>query len=80
MEKTKVQQNTDKLIRFICDKFEAGELDNNSLLEVFKVTGHYLNLETISNYAKRTGMTYQGVKYSRQIETIYGVKFVIDND
>jgi hypothetical protein len=27
---SKTTENTDKLLKFIADKFEAGELDNNS--------------------------------------------------
>jgi len=79
MEKVKIQENTNKLIEFVSKKFEAGELDNNSLVELFKHTGNYLNLETISKYAKSHGMSYEGVKKGRRIEKIHGVKFVIDN-
>ena len=79
MEQAKIQENTSKLIDFISRKFEAGELDNNSLVEIFKANGRYLNLETISDYAKRIGLSYQGVKSCRKIEEIYNVKFVIDN-
>ena len=80
MEQTKIQQNTRKLIEFISRKFETGELDNNSLVEVFKSNGRYLNLMTISDYAKQFNMSYEGVKRFRKIEEIHGVKFVIDND
>lgn len=80
MERSKIQQNTDKLIDFVCRKFEAGELDNISLVELFKRTGMYLNLQTISDYARTNKMSYEGVKKCRKIEEIYGVKFVIEND
>lgn len=75
----KIKENTDKLIRFVAQKFESGELDNQSLVELFKVMGMYLNLMTISNYAKTNGLSYEGVKKCRTIEKIFGVKFVIDN-
>ena len=77
---TKTQENTKKLIEFISRKFETGELDNNSLVEVFKANGRYLNLQTISDYAKDHNMSYEGVKKFRRVETIYNVKFVIDNE
>jgi hypothetical protein len=80
MEKSKIQENTQKLIEFVGRKFEAGELDNQSLVELFKHCGMYLNFETIPGYAKRTKMSYEGVKRFRKIEEIFGVKFVIDND
>jgi hypothetical protein len=79
MESVKIQENTKKLIDFVCEKFEKGELNNESLVELFKRTGMYLNLQTISDYAKANGMSYEGVKKCRKIEEIYGVKFVIDN-
>ena len=46
MQQTKIEQNTKKLIEFVSSKFEAGEIDNNSLVELFKHTGIYLNLKT----------------------------------
>jgi hypothetical protein len=78
-KQAEIQQNTTKLIEFISRKFETGELDNNSLVEVFKASGRYLNLQTISDYARDHKMSYEGVKKFRKIETIYNVKFVIDN-
>lgn len=80
MEQSKIQENTRKLIDFIHRKFQSGEIDNNSLVELFKQTGEYLNLKTISDYARDNNMSYEGVKKGRRIEEIYGVKFVIDND
>jgi hypothetical protein len=80
MQQTKIQENTKKLIQFVSTKFESGELDNNSLVELFKQTAIYLNLQTISDYARDHKMSYEGVKKFRRIEELYGVKFVIDND
>ena len=79
-EPLKIKENTKKLCDFVQDKFISGELDNNSLLQLFEVMGQYLNLQTIPDYAKRTGLTYNGVKSTRMIKEIFGVKFVIDND
>jgi hypothetical protein len=79
MEQSKIQENTNKLIEFVSRKFESGELDNNSLVELFKHTGNYLNLQTISDYARDHKMSYEGVKKFRNIQEIHGVKFVIDN-
>ncbi len=77
---TTINTNTHKLITFVATKFEAGELDNNSLVELFKSMGSYMNLETIPDYAKRNKMSYEGVKRFRKVETIFNVKFVIEND
>lgn len=80
MEQAKIQDNTTKLIDFVTRKFESQELDNNSLVELFKRAGMYLNLQTVSDYAKTHNMSYEGVKKCRKIEVIFGVKFVIDNE
>jgi hypothetical protein len=42
--------------------------------------GAYLNLQTISDYAKENNISYEGAKRFRRVEEIFGVKFVIDND
>ena len=64
-------------------KFERRVMENGVsntfLVELIKSAGSFLNLETIPNYAKRTGKSYQGVKKFRHIEKIFDVKFVIDN-
>lgn len=80
METPNIKENTSKLLHFVATKFEAGELDNNSLVELFKLMGMYLNLKTIPDYAKANKMSYEGVKRFRKIEEIFGVKFVIDNE
>lgn len=80
MEQSKIQDNTQKLLAFVGSKFERGELDNKSLVELIQLSGSYLNLETIPDYAKRTGMSYEGVKKGREVIEIFNVKFVIDNE
>jgi hypothetical protein len=72
-------ENTKKTLRFILEKFETGELDNDSLVQIIELCGFYLNLETIPNYAKRNKLSYNGVKKHRIIKKIFDVKFVIDN-
>lgn len=80
MQNTKIQENTTKIIDFVSRKFEARELNNNSLVELFKHMGRYLNLQTISDYSRDHNMSYEGVKKGRKIEEIFGIKFVIDNE
>ena len=75
----KIRENTDKLLKFVGEKFEAGELDNVALVEFIKLSGAYLNLKTIPDYAKANGLSYQGTKTCRHIERLFGCKFVIDN-
>lgn len=80
MQEYNIQQNTDKLLKFVSDKFQLGELDNNSLVEFIQLSGSFLNLKTIPDYAKENNMSYEGVKKGRNIKEIFGVKFVIDNE
>lgn len=75
----KIVENTDKLLKFVADKFENGELNNDSLVQLVELAGGYLNLRTIPKYRNVTGMSYNGVKNFRTIRNLIGVKFVIDN-
>lgn len=50
------------------------------LVQIIELAGDYLNLQTISNYAKENNISYNGVKKCRNTVTLFDVKFVIDND
>ncbi len=76
----KTVDNTKKLIQFIASKYEAGELDDNSLVQIIELAGSYLNLKTIADYAKSNNMSYNGAKKFRKSINIAGVKMIIDND
>ena len=73
-------ENTEKLINFVATKFENNELTNESLVQLIELSVDYLNLMTISDYAKLHNMSYNGVKKHREIRTIANTKFVIDNE
>ena len=73
-------ENTKKLINFIGEKLHKGELNNNSLVQLFELCGTYSNLMTISDYAKKNNLSYNGVKKYRKTINLFNVKFVIDND
>ncbi len=72
-------KNTEKLKTFIANKFEKGELDNESLVQLIELSGMYLNLKTIPDYANDNNLSYNGVKKYRNIKTLFNTKFVIDN-
>ena len=76
----KTVENTNKLCEFISNKFKNGELNNDSLVQIIELCGQYLNLLTISDYAKTNNMSYNGVKNNRKIIKLFNVKFVIDNN
>ena len=57
-----------------------GRLSNTALVQIIELAGSFLNLQTISDYAKTNGISYNGAKKFRQNITLFGVKFVVDND
>mgnify|MGYP003502166689 FL=1 len=69
----------DRLILNIMKGVDQNMLSNDDLIEVIKTCGAYLNLRTISDYAKDKNISYNGAKNFREIIDIFGVKFIVDN-
>ena len=65
----------------LSDLVEVGGISNDDIVQEIEVLGKYLGLETIASYAKRKNTDYNNIKKSalRKV-TIFGVKFVIDNE
>ena len=80
MNKSDIQINTDKLLNFISEKFQKNELNNDSLVQIIELAGSYLNLKSISDYAKSNKMSYNGAKKFREIKILFNNKYVIDNE
>lgn len=57
-----------------------GVFSNDQLVQIIELLGGYLNLMTISEYAKSHNLSYNGVKNNRQIINLFGNKYVIDNN
>lgn len=55
-------------------------VSNKELVQIIEVAGDYLGLKTISQYAKENNISYNGAKKYRENITLFGVKFIIDND
>jgi hypothetical protein len=68
-----------KAIFKLCETIEDGKWSNGALVQLIEQAGAYLNLSTIPDYAKRNKLSYNGVKKTRKITKIFGVKFVIEN-
>ena len=66
MEKTK--ENTDKLLQFIAEKYQGGDLNNESLVKVIELCGSYLNLQTLNDHN------------SGDLVMLFGTQFLIDNE
>ena len=75
-----LKANTEKTLNWIGLKVQNNELDNKSLVQIIELCGAFLNLETIPDYCKRTGLSYNGVKNNREIIELFNCKFVIDNE
>lgn len=68
------------ILNEIEENIHSGELDNSDLVQLIELAGSYLNICTIPNFSKQNNLSYNGVKKFRNIKTIFGVKFVIEND
>lgn len=75
----KTIENTNKLLKFISDKHQSQEINDDSLVSICVLCFDYLNLKTISQYAKENKKTYRGVKeFNKNIISINKNKFVMD--
>jgi hypothetical protein len=72
--------NNDAILQEVEDEILCGDLDNDGMIKLAEMCLSYLNAQTISDYAKLHGLSYNGVKKTREIVKIRNVKFVIDND
>lgn len=61
------------------ESIQNGQWSNEALVQLIELAGSFLNLQTIPDYCKSNGITYNGVKKSRNVQQIFNVKFVIDN-
>ena len=75
-----IQLNTEKLLKFVYEKYQKDELNADSLLELIKLCGDLLNIKSIPKYAKENKMSYPGVLGYRRIGEIFEKKFVIEED
>lgn len=58
-----------------------GMIETPDLVQIFEVIGNdYLNCQTLSNYARNKGISYNGAKLQKNITKINGTKFIIDNE
>jgi len=79
MEILTITEKNEKLKTFIFQKFQDGELDNSTLIQLIELAGQFLNMKTIPDYAKDNNMSYNGAKKNRNVITIFNTKFIIDN-
>ncbi len=75
MESTK---HIEKIQEYIDICMHKGELSPRDLVQLFEQNNLYMNLKTISQYAKDNDISYNGAKKCRNIIELFGVKFVQD--
>lgn len=68
-------KSLDKLGQSIQD----GKWSNEALVQLIELAGDYLNIQTIPNAARSCNMSYNGVKKTKSVKQIFGVKFIIAN-
>lgn len=59
-----------------------GKWSNNGLVQLIELAGRFLNIETLPKYAANQKISYNGAKmrYKTKGKTIFGAKFIIDNE
>ena len=63
------------------ERYESGYVTDEGLVQIFEQVAAYLNLRTITNYAKANKITYNGaLKRSLQKVQIDKITFIIDNE
>jgi hypothetical protein len=65
------------------ESIQLGKWSNDALVELIKLSGDFLNLQTIADFAESNKISYQAAKkntgHRKNIE-IFNTKFIIDND
>jgi len=62
---------------------QDGKWSNEGLVQLIKLSGEYLNIQTIPDYCQQNGISYQAAKKdtkSRKNIEIFNVKFIIENE
>jgi hypothetical protein len=65
----------------IFQNYENGAISDEQLVQIIELSASYLNLKTITNYAKTNKITYNGaLKRKLRKVVIDNQTFVIDNE
>jgi len=63
------------------ERYESGYVTDEELAQIIELAAEYLNLKTITNYAKANKITYNGaLKRKLNKVTIDNQNFIIDNE
>jgi hypothetical protein len=59
---------------------QDGQWSNDGLVQLIAVAIDYINPITITQYSKKYGVSYNGVKHHRPLKTILNRKYFLDNE
>ena len=76
---TKLSEYETLALNKLGETIHHGKWSEQGLVQLIELAGDYLNMQTIPDYAVRNNLTYNGVKKTRTITTLFNVKFVTDN-
>lgn len=80
IQKIEPMELVEKICNHLSERIESGELSNDDCVKIIEHIGGYLNLMTISDYARSNNLSYNGSKHFRATRKIFNVRFVIDNE
>ena len=64
----------------IINKIKNGEFSNMELIKIFEAIRDYLKLQTITSFRKKHGLSYNGVKFKKNLRTkILKTEYIVDN-
>ena len=73
--------NFNQLQEKLFKNYEAGAISDDELVQIIEQAAGYLNLKTITNYAKANKISYNGaIKRKLNKITIDNQVFIIDNE
>ena len=77
---SKLSDYEQKSLEKLGQSIQDGKWSNEGLVQICELVGIYTDLQTISSYAKRNKMSYNGVKKTRNTIRLFGVRLVMRND
>lgn len=64
----------------LSERIESNQLSNDDCIRIIEHIGSYLNLQTITDYARNNKISYNGAKKFRTVKKIFNTKFILDNE
>jgi hypothetical protein len=78
MNQVQTPRNIDNIKTLIGKTYQEGDISDYDLVQIIELCGCYLNPLTISDYARKEGISYNGAKKHPTVN-IFGIKFIFNN-